>query len=163
MCSTRGGSEGMYTTFASTMQIKQNPLWLCNPEEMSPEIQNRGTHGPKIGHCECVRQKNFSKKRKKRKNETSSHSNLSKSYYFLVTRSEVSGKSVVYLTTINWLAPDQNQWQNASMLITKSSKWCYINMRSNQSQRYNVAMWRTFIYFTWTPSLCRNEISIVVI
>ena len=31
------------------MWIRQNPLWLWNPEEMSPEIQNRGTSSPKIG------------------------------------------------------------------------------------------------------------------
>ena len=28
MCSTRGGSQGMCITFASAMQIRQNPLWL---------------------------------------------------------------------------------------------------------------------------------------
>ena len=49
-CSTRGGSQEMYITFASAMWIRQNPLWLWNPEETSPEIQNRGTSGPKIGH-----------------------------------------------------------------------------------------------------------------
>ena len=27
--------------------IRQNPLWLWNQEETSPEIQNRGTSGPK--------------------------------------------------------------------------------------------------------------------
>ena len=59
-CSTRGGSWGMYTTFASTKkQIRQNPLWLWNPEEMTPEIQNRGTSGPQKGH---VFAKNFFKK-----------------------------------------------------------------------------------------------------
>ena len=40
----------MYITFASAMRIKQTPLWLRNPEETSPEIQNRGTSRPKIGH-----------------------------------------------------------------------------------------------------------------
>ena len=51
MCSTRGASQGMYNTFVSTMwHIRQNPIWLGNPEETSPEIQNRGTSGPKIGH-----------------------------------------------------------------------------------------------------------------
>ena len=40
----------MYITFTSTMQISKTPLWLRNPEEMSLEIQNRGTNGPKIGH-----------------------------------------------------------------------------------------------------------------
>ena len=39
MCSTRGGSWGMYITFTSAMWIRQNPLWLWNPEETSPEIQ----------------------------------------------------------------------------------------------------------------------------
>ena len=29
---------------------RQNPLWLGNPEKTSPEIQNRGIEGPKIGH-----------------------------------------------------------------------------------------------------------------
>ena len=41
-CSTRGGSREVYITFASTIQIRQNPLWLWNPEEASPEIQIRG-------------------------------------------------------------------------------------------------------------------------
>ena len=50
MCSTRGGSEGMYITFASAMRIRQSPLWLWNPEETSPEIQNRGISGPPKGH-----------------------------------------------------------------------------------------------------------------
>ena len=40
--------KGIYITFASAMQIRQNPFWLWNPEETSPEIQKRG--GPKIGH-----------------------------------------------------------------------------------------------------------------
>ena len=42
MCSTKGGSQG-------------NVHYICfhnvnKAEEMSPEIQNRGTSGPKIGH-----------------------------------------------------------------------------------------------------------------
>ena len=41
------------------MQIRQNPLWLWNPEETSPEIQNRGTSGPKIGHVKVSDKKNF--------------------------------------------------------------------------------------------------------
>ena len=53
-CSTRGISQRMYITFASAkMWTRQNPLWLWNPEEMSPEIQNRDTSGPKIGLCMC--------------------------------------------------------------------------------------------------------------
>ena len=59
-CSTRGGSRGTYITFASAMRIS-SPLWLWNPEETSPEIQNRGTSGPKKGH---VSAKNFKKKKK---------------------------------------------------------------------------------------------------
>ena len=39
MCSTRGGSQEMYITFASAIRIRQNPLWLY-----------MGTSGPKIGH-----------------------------------------------------------------------------------------------------------------
>ena len=46
MCSIRGGSWGMYITFASAKS---------NPEETSPEIQNRVTNGPK--KRTCVRQK----------------------------------------------------------------------------------------------------------
>ena len=49
-CSTRSGSQRMYITSAYTMQRRQNPLWLWNPEETSPEIQNRGVSGSKIGH-----------------------------------------------------------------------------------------------------------------
>ena len=49
------------------MRIRQNPLWLWNPEETSPEIQNRGTSGPKIGH---VSDKKALKKKKKKKKES---------------------------------------------------------------------------------------------
>ena len=50
-CSTRGGSWGMNITFPSAKKrIRQNPLWLWTPEQTSPEIQNRGTSGPKKGH-----------------------------------------------------------------------------------------------------------------
>ena len=35
----------------------QNPLWLCNPEEMSPEIQNSGLQK---GHVSA--KKNFTEK-----------------------------------------------------------------------------------------------------
>ena len=64
-CSTRGGSQEMYITFASAMRIRQNPLWLWNPEETSPEIQNRGTSGPKIGHVNVSDKKTLKKKKKK--------------------------------------------------------------------------------------------------
>ena len=45
------------------MRIRQNPLWLRNPEETSLEIQNKGTSGPKNGH---VSAKNFFFKKKKK-------------------------------------------------------------------------------------------------
>ena len=32
-CRTRGGSQGMYIIFTSIMQIRQNPLWLCPPQD----------------------------------------------------------------------------------------------------------------------------------
>ena len=63
MCSTRGGSQGMYITFASAMRTRQNPLWLWNPEETSPEIQNRGTSGLKIGHVNASDKKTKKKKK----------------------------------------------------------------------------------------------------
>ena len=52
--STRGGSQEMYIKFAfsKTMQVRRNPLWIWNPEETSPEIQNRGTSGPKWDMCQ---------------------------------------------------------------------------------------------------------------
>ena len=69
MCITRVGSRGMYITFASAMRwIRQNPLWLWNPKDMSPEIQNRGTSGPKIGHMSDKKKKmNESSLKKKNK------------------------------------------------------------------------------------------------
>ena len=37
VCSTRGGCWWMYITFASVKKwIRQNPLWLWNPDKMSP-------------------------------------------------------------------------------------------------------------------------------
>ena len=44
------------------MRIRQDPLWPWNPEEMSPEIQNRGTSSPKIGHVNVSDKKTFWKK-----------------------------------------------------------------------------------------------------
>ena len=41
------------------VRIRQNPLWLWNPEDTSPEVWNRGISGPKNGH---VSNKNFKKK-----------------------------------------------------------------------------------------------------
>ena len=50
MCSTRALVHLTGCTLHSpsqfTMWIRQNPLWLWNPEEMSPEIQNKCTSGP---------------------------------------------------------------------------------------------------------------------
>ena len=44
-------------------QIKQNQLWLWNPEDTSPEIQNRGTSGPEIGHvCGSTKRKKVTPK-----------------------------------------------------------------------------------------------------
>ena len=50
----------MYITFASAMRIR--PLWLGSPEEMSPEIQNRGTSGPTKGHVSDKATKKIHKK-----------------------------------------------------------------------------------------------------
>ena len=55
------GSQGMYITFASTMRIRQTPLWLLNPEETSLEVQNNHTSGPKIGHVNVSDQKPLKK------------------------------------------------------------------------------------------------------
>ena len=60
-CSTRGGSQEMYITFASAMRIRQNPLWLWNPEETSPENPKQRYKWPQNRTCECVRKKNFKK------------------------------------------------------------------------------------------------------
>ena len=49
------------------MRIRQNPLWLWNPEETSPEIQNRGTSGPKIGQVDVSNKKKTKKQNKKKK------------------------------------------------------------------------------------------------
>ena len=39
-------SGNVYHVRLRTVQIRQNPLWLWNPEETSPEVQNRGINGP---------------------------------------------------------------------------------------------------------------------
>ena len=46
------------------MRIRQNPLWLWNPEKTSPEIQNRDTSAPKIGHVNVFNKKTKKKKKK---------------------------------------------------------------------------------------------------
>ena len=38
--------RGMYITFASAKQIRQNSLWLWNPEETSPELPKQGYQWP---------------------------------------------------------------------------------------------------------------------
>ena len=45
------------------MRIRQNPLWLSNPEEMSPEIQNRGTSG--LSNKDMCPPKTLKKEKKK--------------------------------------------------------------------------------------------------
>ena len=42
-CCTIGESQGTYVMYTSAKcESRQNPLWLWNPEETSPEVQNRG-------------------------------------------------------------------------------------------------------------------------
>ena len=48
------------------MQIRQYPLWLLNPEDTSPEIQNRGISGHKMGHVYASAKKIKKEKRKKK-------------------------------------------------------------------------------------------------
>ena len=48
-------------------RIRQNPLWLWNPEETSPEVQNRGISGPTNGH---VSNKNLKKKKSNQHQQT---------------------------------------------------------------------------------------------
>ena len=43
-------SGNVYHVHLCKVQIRQNPLWLWNPEETSPEVWNRGISGPKNGH-----------------------------------------------------------------------------------------------------------------
>ena len=45
----------MYIAFTSAMWVRQNPLWLWNPEETWPEIQNRDTSGPKIEYVNVLK------------------------------------------------------------------------------------------------------------
>ena len=65
-CRTRGGSQGMYMTFTSAMWIRQNPLWLWNPEKTSYEIQNRGTSDPKIRRVNVSAPKKTLKRKRKK-------------------------------------------------------------------------------------------------
>ena len=43
-------SGNIYHIRLCKVPIRQNPLWLWNPEETSPEVRNRGISGPKNGH-----------------------------------------------------------------------------------------------------------------
>ena len=61
MCSTRGGSQEMYITFASAMRIRQNHSGFETQRRRHQKSKNRGTIGPKIGHV------NVSDKKKKKK------------------------------------------------------------------------------------------------
>ena len=47
MCSTRGGSQGMYSTLASAKSESAKPTLVLKTIGTSPEIQNRGTSCPK--------------------------------------------------------------------------------------------------------------------
>ena len=53
-------SGNVYHVCLCIVWIRQNPLWLWNPEETSPEVQNRGISGPTNGH---VSDKNLKKKK----------------------------------------------------------------------------------------------------
>ena len=55
-------SGNVYHVRLRKVWIRQNPLWLWNPEETSPEVWNRGISGPTNGH---VSNKNLKKKKKK--------------------------------------------------------------------------------------------------
>ena len=52
-------SGNVYHVCLRKVRIRQNPLWLWNPEETSQEVRNRGISGPKNGH---VSNKNLKKK-----------------------------------------------------------------------------------------------------
>ena len=56
-------SGNVYYVYLRQVRIRQNPLWLWNPEETSPEVQNRGISGPTNGH---VSNKKIKKKKKKK-------------------------------------------------------------------------------------------------
>ena len=51
-------SGNVYHVCLHKVWIRQNPPWLWNPEETSPEVWNRGISGPENGH---VSNKNFKK------------------------------------------------------------------------------------------------------
>ena len=53
-------SGNIYYVHLHKVWIRQTPLWLWNPEGMSPEVQHRGICGPTNGH---VSNKNLKKKK----------------------------------------------------------------------------------------------------
>ena len=53
--------DPLYYVRLRQVRIRQNLLWLWNPEETSPEVQNRGISGPTNGH---VSNKKFKQKKK---------------------------------------------------------------------------------------------------
>ena len=61
MCSSRSGPQGMYITFASAMQTRQNPLWLCRPRGDITRIRKQGYQWVQNRTCECVRPKKLEK------------------------------------------------------------------------------------------------------
>ena len=50
-CGTRGEFQEAYIIYASAKYEKGCPLSLWNPQEMSPEVWNRGISGPKMDMC----------------------------------------------------------------------------------------------------------------
>ena len=65
-CSTRGGSQGTYITFASAMRIRQPALALKTRGDITRNPK-QGYQWPQNRTCVCVRQKYFKKKKKKKK------------------------------------------------------------------------------------------------
>ena len=63
-CSTRGGSQGTYITFASAMRIRQ-PALALKPRGDVTRNPKQGYQWPQNRTCVCVRQKYLKKKKKK--------------------------------------------------------------------------------------------------
>ena len=61
-CSTRGGSQGTYITFASAMQIRQ-PTLALKPRGDVTRNPKQGYQWPQNRTCECVCQKYLKKKK----------------------------------------------------------------------------------------------------
>ena len=76
----------VYHVCLHKVRIRQNPSWLWNPEETSPEVRNRGISGPKNGH---VSNKNFFLKKKKSGKELIYQIISCLLYLFLLFRTEV--------------------------------------------------------------------------